>query len=390
MDPAARSEPVIGTQRNQSAAHDRARRHSANSRGFSLVEVMVAMVIGMLGIIVMMQMFSFFEAQKRTTTGGDDAISSGSIALYGLQRNIQQSGWGFTAAQVIGCVVTGKWGFDAANPSVPNGPTLTIPFAPVTIFRAGAANPLGFPNPDSNTDMLLVVTGNGNGTVEGDNIDSAGTTAYAVHTPTAFMVGDKVVAVPQASCGAALTLAHVTSIVSPTVNVSEQTTGFTVQGGDKLFNLGSAPTVRAYAIRNQNLTVCDYMTNDCATAANWTPIANNVVSLRAEYGRDTTAPMDGAVDVWAQTTPTNACGLARTLAVRLVLVARSSQPEKTLDWPALTTHVFPNPPAWMGNSLITLPDPDPSWPTWKDFRYKVFQTVVPLRNITNLGVVSGC
>ena len=169
------------------------------------------MVIGMLGIIVMMQMFSFFEAQKRTTTGGDDAISSGSIALYGLQRNIQQSGWGFTAAQVIGCVVTGKWGFDAANPSVPNGPTLTIPFAPVTIFRAGAANPLGFPNPDSNTDMLLVVTGNGNGTVEGDNIDSAGTTAYAVHTPTAFMVGDKVVAVPQASCGAALTLAHVTA-----------------------------------------------------------------------------------------------------------------------------------------------------------------------------------
>ena len=51
--------------------------------GFSLVEVMVAMVIGLLGIIVMMQMFSVFEGQKRTTTGGDDANSSGAVSLYG-------------------------------------------------------------------------------------------------------------------------------------------------------------------------------------------------------------------------------------------------------------------------------------------------------------------
>ena len=65
--------------------------------GFSLVEIMVALVIGMLGIIVMMQVFAMFEAQKRTTTGGDDAISSGSIALYSLQRDIQHAGWGISA-----------------------------------------------------------------------------------------------------------------------------------------------------------------------------------------------------------------------------------------------------------------------------------------------------
>ena len=73
--------------------------------------------------------------------------------------------------------------------------------------------------------------------------------------------------------------------------------------------------MRAYAVRNQNLTVCDYVLNDCGAAANngdpaiWVPIANNVVSLRAQYGRDTTdapppplvlARMDGTVDVWDQ------------------------------------------------------------------------------------------
>jgi type IV pilus assembly protein PilW len=150
----------------------------------------------------------------------------------------------------------------------------------------------------------------------------------------------------------------------------------------------------------------------------WVPIATNVLSLRAQYGRDTaTAGMDGIVDVWNQTIPATttpistvaaknigACALARILAIRLVLVARSSQPEKTTDWPLLTTHVTPTAPVWAGNDAvataidsaaatavaISLPDPDPSWPTWQDFRYKVFQSVVPLRNMTSQGVLEEC
>jgi type IV pilus assembly protein PilW len=82
----------------------------ALSAGFSLVEVMVAMVIALLGILVMTQVFSLFEGQRRTTSGGDDAITAGGIALYGIQRDIQQSGWGIGSAQLIGCTVTGQWG----------------------------------------------------------------------------------------------------------------------------------------------------------------------------------------------------------------------------------------------------------------------------------------
>ena len=43
---------------------------------------------------------------------------------------------------------------------------------------------------------------------------------------------------------------------------------------------------------------------------------------------------------------------------------------------------MPQFPAAVG---FTLPSPDPSWPTWQDFRYKVFQTLVPLRNVTTQG-----
>ena len=377
------------------------------SAGFSLVEVMVAMVIGLLGIIVMVQTFSFFEGQKRTTTGGDDAISSGAIALYGVQRDIQQSGWGLNALQLIGCTVR--------LPSQTAGSTIIL--VPVTINPAGITG-------DTDTDTVMVVSGNGNGTVEGDNIDAQpAVTNYAVHTPTSFAVGDQVVAVPQARpspCN--LTLTNVTAVASPNVTV---TTGVAGMTAGRLYNLGSLPKVRVYAIHNGNLTVCDYWATDCAADTSamttaqldalWVPIANNVVSMRAEYGRDTAvAGMDAIADRWDQTvataaTPvsttaaknTDACGLLRVSAVRLALVARSSQPEKVLAGGA---HVTTAAPLWAGSDAaaavidateaaavaINLPDPNANWPKWQDFRYKVFQTVVPLRNITSMGVVEGC
>ena len=377
------------------------RRREVASAGFSLVEVMVAIAIGMLGIIVMMNVFSMFEGQKRTTTGGDDAISSGAVSLYGLQRNIQQSGWGFNAKEILGCSVTGLTSGGGALPLVP----VTINSALIT-------------GHDDNTDTLLLVTGSSNGTVEGDVINSTAGAVYSVHTPAAFAAGDQVVAVSQvwpATCN--LTRTSVSSIDVPAGTVTLGTVAaFAVASQDRLFNLGAAPTVRAYAVRDGNLTVCNYNTSNCAAVASngnpdvWVPIANNVVSLRAQYGHDTTvAPMDGVVDVWNQTVPTTACGFVRASALRIALVARSSQPEKRLDGNLTgTAYVTPAAPLWAGSDAVSVGIdateaglvavnlsqsifPVPTvWPQWQDYRYKVFQTTVPLRNITTLGAVSGC
>lgn len=375
----------------------------------------MALVIGIVGIVVMMQVFSVFEGQKRTTTGGDDAISSGAIALYTMQRDIQQSGWGISSLQLIGCRVT-----------LPVG--ASIPLMPVTI------NPAGITGQDVNTDTLLVVSGSGNGTVEGDNIDSmpaAGApNVYAVHTPTGFnppqaavpplpqLAADWVVAAPPlrpSPCN--LTLTDVTNVSAPNVAVSMGVAGMT---NGKLYNLGSSPRVRVYAIRSGHLTVCNYWVNDCGLVANnidseiWVPMASNIVSLRAEYGRDTnSASMDAVVDLWDQTVATpdtpisgnagkniEACGRLRISALRIALVARSSVPEKAPGG----IHVTAAAPVWAGSDdlaqgisataaaavAISPPSPDATWPTWQDFRYKVFQTVVPLRNITVMGAVTGC
>lgn len=387
------------------------------SAGFGLVELMVAMVIGLVGVVVMMQVFSVSEAQKRTTISGDDAISSGAIALHGIQRDIQQSGWGVSHSVLIGCNVSGLVSGGAS-----------IPLVPVTINPAGITG-------DTNTDTLMVIYGNGNGAVEGDLISAqpiAGDPFLSAVSPNVYGVGaaasfnapsagppvvlaDRVVAIPATRpTPCSLVATSVTGVNRPNVAVA---TGVVSMTGGRLYNLGSLPIVRVYAIRTGNLTVCDYMASDCAGAGGvWLPVANNVVSMRAQYGRDTTAaasasgaPLrDAVVDVWDQTTPTTPCAWVRTPALRLALVARSSQPEKRTDGSVSSTtgtpYVTPLAPLWVGNDAIAvaagasaasdveiiLPSPATSWPKWQDFRYKVFQTTAPFRNVTSNRVVSGC
>jgi|APFre7841882630_1041343.scaffolds.fasta_scaffold23879_2 type IV pilus assembly protein PilW len=345
------------------------------SAGFSLVELMVGLLIGMIAIIVMMQVFSLSEGYKRTTTGGDDAQNNGAIALYGLQRDLQQSGLGAGAFQVIGC-----------NVLLRAGVTLNA-MSPVTINHASIPASAS----DAGTDTLLVVYGNGNGEAEGEKVQAqpiqstytVAAAAASASAPGAFAVGDRVIAEVQprpSPCN--LTMEAVTGVAATNVTV---VTGVAGMSGGILYNLGQAPRVLVYAVKGGNLTVCDYIANDCGATGNvgnaaiWTPIASNIVSLRAEYGRDTTAPMDGTVDAFDQSAPTTACLWARVSAVRLVLVARSAQYDKAV----VTTSA----PVWASTSAAIDLSGNANW---QQYRYKLFQTVVPLRNMAWQGAQAGC
>ncbi|WP_157889168.1 PilW family protein [Herminiimonas arsenitoxidans] len=359
------------------------------STGFSLVEIMVGLAIGMLAVIVILQVFALSEGRKRTATSGGDAQSNGAVMLYQLQRDISQAGYGMSAASLFNCNVT--W-------TVASGSALAtaIPLAPVTINPSLDIIPAG----DVNTDRVLVMTGNTNGQPQG-NVINNGTTIYTVQMPSAFAVGDRVIAVP-AACGAAnMVLTRITVAPPTTANTVTVATG---AGGTVLYNLGQAPTVSAYAIRGGNLTVCDYMINDCGLLANtdnpsiWVPLAPDIVSMKAQYARDTTAVMDAIPDVYDQTTPTTGCGWARTSAIRLALVARSSQYEKELvTTTAINTGNPVNAPTWAGNATAPIvaaagtlgPNAAIDEP-WKHYRYKVFQTIVPIRNVAWMGVPKEC
>jgi len=323
--------------------------------GFSLVEIMVGMVIGLLGFLVILQVFSMSESRNRTTIAGDDAQNGGAIALYGVERDIRVSGFGITASNILGC-----------NMVLPGGWTLAS-MAPATINHAS------IPAGDANTDTLLIVYGSGNSTAEGDVITAQpGAAVYTVQTPTSFNAGDQVVTQSQARpapCDLALN-----SVVSTDPSAGSVTLESAVAGmsNGTMFNLGQVPRILAYAVRNGTLTVCDYLLNNCGLAANtgndtiWTPVASNVVSLRAEYGHDSDG--DGTVETYNQTTPNTQCGWVRAGAIRIALVTRSNQRA-----PQATTVA----PAWAGTTAINLT----GFADWQDYRYKTFETLVPIRNL---------
>lgn len=364
----------------------------SSQRGFSLVEVMVGLAIGMATVVIMMQMLMNSDAMKRNASGGTDAQMTGTLALYTLERDVRASGYGVSAFNILGCNLSYSTSLDGA--------TVTVPLAPTTINPSTALVPAG----DANTDRLLVVYGSGGGSSEGDPLVSVSTPGtYQVTTGSAFTVDDIVVA--QASVRPSpctLTTDRVRAISTSTVTVTPGVGGLAV--GSIIYNLGGTPVVHAYAVRNGNLTMCDYRAYDCGKAsyANpldnnvWVPISGNIVALRAQYGRDAaTGSMTGVVSTYDQTTPGSSadlsgnsvfCGWARTLSMRIGLVARSGSYDKSA--PTSTT------PTWSGSTVISAPT-TPSNPTavtfdlsntatgsdeWKKFRYKTLETTIPLRN----------
>lgn len=325
-------------------------------RAFSLVEIMVGMVIGMLGIVIIMQMTTLFESRKRTTTGGDDAQNGGAIALYSLQSQISQAGYGISSSNLIGkSLATPFTTINALTPVVVNLPAI-----------AGVQ--------DANTDSFVVLYGNSHTTSEGSLINnSAATLPYQIVDGTgsgaageggkSFSIGDWVI--PSQS---GVTASHgMFQVIGPSSTSVVAVSGVppslayvaNASNPPFLFNLGPSPSIAAYAIINGALNTCDYLNNNCATTpAAWTRLADGIINMRVQ------------------------CNASNGL--RVALIARSVQ----ID-PNIVTTVTPywNP---AGISAPVVATPAAAWGAdWNKYRYKTFETIVPIRNAIWSGV-QGC
>ncbi|GAB3776562.1 hypothetical protein GCM10028796_54260 [Ramlibacter monticola] len=370
------------------------RRPLQRQGGFSLIEILVGMVIAMIGVAIMTEVLLTSDQRTRSTTAGNEALSSGAVMSHLIERDLVQAGFGINSPRLLGCNLELR-------------PGVVVPLAPVTINPPTTVIPAG----DANTDRLLIVYGSDNGQPEGQQIRGIQGAGYGVGASSALADNDYVVAAPP-TCAGNLKLARV---VPPRVNylVNVDVLDPAAVTGI-LYNLGRAPHIVAYAVRGGSLTSCDFMVSNCssspASAANWTAVAGNIVSLRAQYGRDTAAAgaMDGIVDTWvtapappaAPLAPMDACALARTPAVRFALVARSSQFESHLD-PTTKQRVCEpvthagNAPRWEG-SLATPNAPVPAPldlsadAEWQCYRYRTFETVAPSRNINWIRTPASC
>lgn len=123
--------------------------------------------------------------------------------------------------------------------------------------------------------------------------------------------------------------------------------------------------------------------------ANGTPVVAGILALKAQYGVAAT-PNSNTVAAWvdAGTAPWNAPTSAerdRIKAVRLALVARNAHYERDLVSNACSSTTADAPTglcAWAGSAASPAPTIDLSNdPDWQHYRYRVLETIIPLRNV---------
>jgi hypothetical protein len=159
---------------------------------------------------------------------------------------------------------------------------------------------------------------------------------------------------------------------------------------DLLFDLGQLRR-RNFAIVNNNLRATDSLLSDGTTST--LDVVDGIVDMRAQYGKDNginngtitnTAYVanDGIIDGYDTTAPVTAADWAQVLAVRVGVLARIGNFEK----PSVSggncdaTTVLPT---WSGSAASPFNAVDIATVTSEArcFRYRVFETVVPLRNM---------
>jgi len=354
-----------------------------SSRGFTLVEIMVGMVIALLGVIIIFQVFAVSEGYRRTTTSGGDAVQSGAIALFTLEREGRQAGYGINNTDFLGCLIQGLDNL--------TGTAFTLELIPVKITQGA----LGAP------DTITVMYGNGYLLTNPANISQNMPNAssdFKVDNRYGFMEGDLVVA---AEAGKDCSLSQVSNLpgnpgqtdnlihnpgnytdpdtgqqvaIRYNPSASPPGSGISYSTNAKLFNLGDLPSNNIYSVQNGQLMLQQLLFAAIPAAA--TPLYDGIVQLQAQYGRDTTG--DGVVDVFDEFAPANAADWATVLAVRLAQVARSSLREKPDPATGVcnTTTVLPT---WSGGPITLTDDTDGT--SWKCYRYKTYETTVPLRNM---------
>jgi type IV pilus assembly protein PilW len=349
-------------------------------RGVSLVELLVAAAIGIIASLAIFQVFAVFEGQKRTTTSGGEAQTSGTLALFTIERELRQAGYGINNLTFLGCKIQGRDSLTGTN--------FTLEMVPVKITQGAAGAP----------DTITVMYGNGDLLPNPASINQSMPSAssdYKVSNPYGFQEGDIVIA---AEAGKDCTLAQVSNLpgmpnptgevihnpgtyTDPTTGVQKDIRynpsalppgGIAYTTSAKLFNIGVLPSNNIYSVLNGQLMQQRMLFGDVPPGG--TPLYDNVVQLQAQYGKDTNN--NGVVDVFDEITPANTAEWAQVLAVRVAVVARSALYEKE--------EVTLAPLKLWEDSATAPTTTGPVWtPTADDrhYRYKVFQTVVPLRNL---------
>jgi type IV pilus assembly protein PilW len=345
-----------------------ARRHGREA-GIGLVEILVAVTLGMVGSVAMFAILDAAETRKRSASSASETEVAGLAGGYSLERELKTAGFGFVRSGVVGCPVTGT--SDA-------GAAIAFDLVPVTITQ-GAGGP----------DTVEIVAGGS--PVLNDPV------RYAAGTPTTkdlvnaagFEANEWTLLATGVGKTATCRVARISATAGNRLTHASLN-GLGAEG--VAVGLGPRYTRAAWTVAGNRL-----LRTDTAQGGAGTPeeVSDVIIDLQAQYGYD--ADGNGRITTaeWLDTLPVGADPL-KVIAIRFATLSRSGQFESTTETsgagvitraPVTTTA-----PSWLGGAFTmknvdgtadsgvsTNPKGDPN--NWRYYRYRVHQFVVPLRNL---------
>jgi len=390
----------------------------SRNRGLSLIELMVGVVIGMIAIIIIMQVAITFEAQKRATVGTAGAMDEGSVGLFTLRREIQSAGYGIADADLIACLVqaheahfdvpatAADFQFSIFPVQIAQGlggapDSITVNYSSSPMLATAATLIQTFPG-DEATNLKL---NNRYGFNAGDVIILANPSVLAPSPPA--LAGTRqcsmyqVTALP-AGAGETDEIKHELTQYVNSAGASVPSR-FNKGGGlgitypantTKVFNLGGNPVSSQFFVFNEQLVFQDQLTG----APTPLVLLDNVVSFQAQYGFDARPGPQTTVQIPAQNFQIGVGGFSdnvedadssgdagnsgdwmRLGAVRIAIVVRNKYPDRP-DPGTGVCNTTTNPPAWTWGVVPVL-TMAAQQADWQCYRYKVFESVIPLRNM---------
>lgn len=359
-------------------------------RGFTLIEIMIGLTIGLLTLLAIYKLFSTSEGRRRTTAAVSQAQTAGALALFAIERDIRSAGLGFAGMDptYLGCTVQAykRTGRDPAQ--------YTFPLLPVQIV---------------NSNEIRVLTGSSTNMFIGARYNASASGVFTMERSNAgFQAGDVVVGTSDTDpkkcllmevtagagssitgpggvaeddpsvrhMGAGYTSFYTGASVTPERNggsfVDMLDGGATSLGEGWLFSLGNQPTRNVWRVQDNQLMRYNFLDE---TDTKGVAVAEDVLQMAAEYGfdKDGSGKIDkddewAAFDVDISSNPASS-NMGRLMAVRVAILVRSSQFERDAVTPAA--------PKWAnGSKNFEMGTGD----EWQHYRYRVYESVIPLRN----------
>lgn len=378
-------------------------------RGFSLIELMVSVIIAMLALVFAVRMVTDSEKNRDTEMGGSDAMQNGMVALFSMSGDAGQAGYGLNDPILSGCnTIFSDTGGYALMPTTRAGATIT-PLAPVVI-ESNASGP----------DRVSFYAGSslsGTGSLRLTTSYASGTRIDVDRVPFGFAPRDVIVVAPEqagGNCALAqisvdpqtllpppgpqyLTIAQGSAYRFNSGNLGATFTGSVA----RLFNLGPASSLSFHTWSVTSGFLQLRSTDMGGGSAAPVTVTDNIVSIKAQYGFDTRVgasftPQNGMQVAQWSSTMINADGdgvtggagdYQRVAAVRLAVIARSKSVERVaagrtcVSTPAKPVVFSAQVPQGITAVPVTV-DVAVAGDTndWRCYRYRVFETVVNLRN----------